>query len=163
MTVVLRTGDEATHWADSLQHQWRRWDCGVPLKVLHTDYASVVDPIVTFIDRVIADHPHDQIVVLIPVIRPDKFRYRILHNQLDLVLSAALRTRDDVIVARVSVPLEPPAGDETPDAKAKTTPAPVTDPSTPGPVTDPSPPGPATDPSPPGPVIDPSTPRPASR
>ena len=163
VTVVLRTGDEATHWADSLQHQWRRWDCGVPLKVLHTDYASVVDPIVTFIDRVIADHPHDQIVVLIPVIRPDKFRYRILHNQLDLVLSAALRTRDDVIVARVSVPLEPPAGDETPDAKAKTTPAPVTDPSTPGPVTDPSPPGPATDPSPPGPVIDPSTPRPASR
>ena len=33
------------------------------------------------------DHPDDQIVVLIPVVRPDKLRYRILHNQIDLVLS----------------------------------------------------------------------------
>jgi hypothetical protein len=36
-------------------------------------------------------------------------RYRILHNQIDLVLSAALRGRDDIVVARVTVPLEPPA------------------------------------------------------
>jgi hypothetical protein len=105
VTVVLRTGDDAARWADTLQRQWRRWDCGVPLKVLHTEYASVVDPIVTFIDRVKEDHPDDQLVVLIPVIRPDKFRYRLLHNQLDLVLSSALRSREDLIVARVSLPL----------------------------------------------------------
>ena len=64
-------------------------------------------PIVAFIDELRADHPDDQIVVLIPVIRPDKLRYRILHNQIDLVLSSALRGREDVVVARVSVPLEP--------------------------------------------------------
>ena len=40
------------------------------------------------------EHPDDQIVVLIPVIRPDKLRYRILHNQIDLVLSSALRSRE---------------------------------------------------------------------
>ena len=51
-------------------------------------------------------HPDDQLVVLIPVIRPDKLRYRILHNQLDLVLSSALRSRSDVVVARVTVPLD---------------------------------------------------------
>ena len=71
---------------------WERWNCGIPLKLLHTDYASVVQPIVAFIDQLRADHPDDQFVVLIPVIRPEKFRYRILHNQLDLVLSSALRT-----------------------------------------------------------------------
>jgi len=118
VTVVLRTGDDATHWADSFQRQWRRWDCGVPLKVLHTDYASVVDPIVAFIDRVKQDHPDDQIVVLIPIIRPDKFRYRLLHNQIDLVLSAALRTREDIIVARVSVPLVELASEDAADAPA---------------------------------------------
>jgi amino acid transporter len=107
VTVVLRTGEEAAHWTDSLQHQWRKWDPGVPLKVLHTEYASVVEPIVTFIDRTREDHPDDQIVVLIPVIRPDKLRYRFLHNQIDVVLSAALRSREDVVVARISVPLEP--------------------------------------------------------
>ena len=108
VTVVLQTGDEADRYADSLRRQWRRWDPGVPLRVLHTDYASIVQPIVEFIDEVRADHPDDQIVVLIPVIRPDQVRYRFLHNQIDLVLSRALRGRDDIVVARVSVPLEPP-------------------------------------------------------
>jgi hypothetical protein len=77
--------------------------------VLYNEYASVVQPIVEYIDEVRAQHPDDQIVVLIPVIRPDKRRYRILHNQTDLVLSSALRGRDDIVVARVSVPLEPQA------------------------------------------------------
>jgi hypothetical protein len=107
VTVVLRTGDDAVHWVDSLQHEWRQWDPGVPLRVLRTDYASVVEPIVRFIDGTREENPDDQIVVLIPVIRPDKLRYRLLHNQIDIVLSRALRSREDVIVARVSVPLEP--------------------------------------------------------
>ncbi len=107
ITVVLRTGEEAVHWVDSLQHDWRQWDPGVPLRVLRTEYASVVEPIVRFIDGTREENPDDQIVVLIPVIRPDQFRYRLLHNQLDIVLTRALRSREDVIVARVSVPLEP--------------------------------------------------------
>jgi len=122
VTVVLRGGDEGAHDADMLGRQWRTWDPGVPLIVLYNAYASVVQPIVEYIDEVRAQHPADQIVVLIPVIRPDKRRYRILHNQIDLVLSSALRGREDVVVARVSVPLEPEApvsqgveADSTPD------------------------------------------------
>jgi hypothetical protein len=101
---------------DSLQHAWRQWDPGVPLRVLRTDYASVVEPIVRFIDGTREEHPNDQIVVLIPVIRPDKFRYRLLHNQIDIVLSRALRSREDVIVARVSVPLEPESASAAPQS-----------------------------------------------
>jgi amino acid transporter len=106
VTVVLQGADQGAHDADTLRDQWRNWDPGVPLHVLYNEYASVVQPIVGYIDEIRADHPDDQIVVLIPVIRPDKLRYRILHNQLDLVLSSALRGREDVVVARVSVPLE---------------------------------------------------------
>jgi len=72
---------------------------------------------VAFIDQLRAEHPDDQLVVLIPVIRPDKLRYRILHNQIDLVLSSALRGRDDIVVARVTVPLEPPPANEPDDAR----------------------------------------------
>jgi hypothetical protein len=73
-----------------------------------------VEPIVAFIDRMRRERPDDQLVVLIPVVRPNKLRYRFLHNQVDLVLSRALRGRDDIVVARVSVPLEPePAGEPT--------------------------------------------------
>ena len=47
-----------------------------------------------------------QIVVLIPVVIPDKVRYRLLHNQIDLVLSRALHGRPDVVVARTKFSLE---------------------------------------------------------
>jgi len=99
------------HTADSLfgapgdiSDQWAQWDPGVPLEVLSTEYASVVDPIVEFIDARRCDGL--EIVVLIPVVVPGRIRYRVLHNHLDLVLSAALRHRNDVVVARVPLGLE---------------------------------------------------------
>ncbi len=108
VTVALESYDEAGHDIDRLREQWKDWDPGVPLHVLHNEYASVVQPVVEFIDDVRGRHPDDQIVVLIPVVRPDRRRYLVLHNQIDLVLSRALRSRTDVVVARVTMPLEPP-------------------------------------------------------
>ena len=116
VTVVLQSGDEATRDVDTLQYQWRKWDPGVTLHVLHNQYSSVVQPIVEFIDEVKEQHPDDQIVVLIPVIRPDTLRHRLLHNQIDLVLSNALRKRDDIVVARVTTPLVAPKEDGDTDA-----------------------------------------------
>ena len=74
------------------------------MRILRTEFTSVVEPIVAFIDEARAQSDQ-QIVVLIPVVIPDRLRYRLLHNQIDLVLSAALRTRTDVVVARVAMPL----------------------------------------------------------
>jgi amino acid transporter len=116
VTVVLQSGDEATRYIDSLEYHWRQWDPGVTLQVLHNQYSSVVQPIVGFIDEVREHNPEDQIVVLIPVIRPDMLRYRLLHNQIDLVLSNALRKREDVVVARVTTPLLAPKEDGDGDA-----------------------------------------------
>jgi len=48
--------------------------------------------------------------VLIPVVLPDRLRYSFLHNHLDLVLTSALRTRADVVVARVPMPMHPEIG-----------------------------------------------------
>jgi amino acid transporter len=90
-----------------LEREWRRWHPGVPLRVLHTPYSSVVQPIVEFIDELRAKRT-DQIVVLIPFVVPDHPWHWILHNQLDHVLSRALRSRTDVIVARVSASLSEP-------------------------------------------------------
>jgi amino acid transporter len=104
VTVVFDSGDQGAHDARGLQREWAEWDPGVPLRVLTTEFASVVDPIVTFIDGL--EKAHDQqIVVLIPVVLPTRLRYRFLHNQIDRVLSAALHTRADVVVARVTMPL----------------------------------------------------------
>jgi hypothetical protein len=82
-----------------------QWNPGPALEILHTEFSSIVDPIVAFIDQARAKGDR-QIVVLIPIVVPSLWRYRLLHNQLDLVLSAALRKHADVVVARVQMPLE---------------------------------------------------------
>lgn len=118
LNVVLDQGDGEPEGTEPLARQWAAWDPGVPLKILYTPYASVVDPIVEFIDEARAESDQ-QIVVLIPVVIPDHVRYRILHNQIDLVLSAALRARTDVVVARVPMQLEAlAAGASTGDGTA---------------------------------------------
>ncbi|MGH3190326.1 MAG: hypothetical protein ACRDPY_20755 [Streptosporangiaceae bacterium] len=50
----------------------------------------------------------EQIMVLIPVAVPDRLRYRPLHNHFDLVLTAALRNRPDILTARVEMTLHVP-------------------------------------------------------
>ena len=101
---VVIDDDTADDRVRRLEEQWAQWDPGVPLRVLKTEYASVVEPVVHFIAELRSD-PSRQVVVLIPVVIPSRIRYRVLHNQLDLVLSAALRSYPDIVVARVALPL----------------------------------------------------------
>jgi len=124
VSVVLDDGSNGDTQSRVLEREWAIWDPGIPLRILHTEYASVVTPLISFIDelREISDK---QIVVLIPVVVPDRVRYRFLHNQIDRVLSAALQSRTDVVVARVQLPLqalatEPSIADEFPSASEST-------------------------------------------
>ncbi len=111
VSVVIDSGDDSQRQEQELEREWAEWDPGVPLRILHTEFASVVRPIIAFVDEARA-RSDQQIVVLIPVIIPEHIRYRILHNQIDRVLTAALRTRTDVVVARVSMPLPAPPTDD---------------------------------------------------
>ncbi len=111
VSVVLDEGEGADRAAERLERDWHAWDPGVELVVLRTEYASVVQPIVAFIDQARAAGDH-QIVVLIPVVVPRHLRQRVLHNQIDLLMSRALRTRTDIVVARVPMPLGPASEQE---------------------------------------------------
>ena len=129
VTVALGGDEESNRRAAALEDAWASWDPGVPLRVLRTEYASVVQPVCAFIDDVRASQDV-LVVVLIPKVIPSRARYAFLHNHLDLVLSAALRNRDDIVVARVGLALGRPVG---PPRRA----APPA-PSSRGPDTDPS-------------------------
>jgi len=108
VTVVF-DGIEAGLPDFHVEDMWARWDPGVPLRVLHTEYASITDPVVGLVDELLGERDR-QVVVLIPVVVPDRLRYRLLHNQVDRSLAAALRHRPDVVVARVPLPVSA-AGD----------------------------------------------------
>lgn len=105
VSVVVDDGRYSRHDAASLERAWARWDPGVPLRILPTEFSSIIDPIVAFIDEARRDRDQ-QVVVLIPVIVPTRLRYSILHNHIDRVLSHALHTRTDIVVARVALPLD---------------------------------------------------------
>ncbi|HEY3651582.1 MAG TPA: APC family permease [Streptosporangiaceae bacterium] len=102
VTVVPSGEGEESERVRELQRQWARWNPGVPLRVLRTEYASVARPIVAFVDK-LRRRCSEPVIVLIPVALPDRLRYRFLHNHIDLVLTRALRYRPDVVVARVPV------------------------------------------------------------
>ena len=109
--VVLDQGDQGDADARRIEQEWARWNPGVPLHVLRTEYASVVEPFVDYIDELCL-RKDEQIVVLIPTLMPSRIRYLFLHNHLDLVLSAALRSHPEAVVARVTLPLDDePGGD----------------------------------------------------
>jgi len=105
VTVVFDGEAGALHPSD-VERQWQEWNPGPPLRVLHTDYASIVRPIVKLVDE-LRSRGDRQIVFLIPVLIPERLRYRLLHNQVDLVLAGELRRRPDVVVARVPMPIQP--------------------------------------------------------
>ncbi len=107
LSVLTDHVEGQPHENDDLERQWSQWSPGPPLTVLRTEFSSVVAPITAFIDEIRASDDR-QIVVLIPVVVPPRWRQRLLHNQIDLVLSAALHRRADVVVARVSMPLREP-------------------------------------------------------
>jgi amino acid transporter len=110
VTVLTSQGgdtgnDDSDAEATKLQEQWDEWNPGPPLRVLRTEYASAAGPIISFVDQATERH-REQIMVLIPVAVPDRRRYSYLHNHFDLVLTAALRERPDVITALVPMPLD---------------------------------------------------------
>jgi hypothetical protein len=117
LAVAVHDDEVGQGSLEALRRDWAVWDPGVPLVVLQTEYSSVVEPIVAFIDAARRGSDH-QIVVLIPVIVPDRLRHRVLHNHLDVVLASALRRRTDVVVARVPMSVDagpgsrPGPGDE---------------------------------------------------
>ncbi len=97
--------DQSAGRTGELDAEWARRNPGVPLRVLDTQYASIAGPVVAFIDE-LRQHHDEQILLLIPVPPPDRPRYRLLHNHLDVVLTKAPQTRTDMVVARVGIPLQ---------------------------------------------------------
>ena len=106
IALAVTFSDEVDREAE-LERSWADWNPGVRLVTLRSQYHSVARPILRFINAFEhRNHGYDHIVVLIPVIQPDRWYQRAFHNQLDLVLSSALRDRPELAVARLPVTMK---------------------------------------------------------
>lgn len=88
--------------AEKLQALWDEWKPGVRLAIVRSQYHSIIRPTLRFINE-IDKVQHRRILVLIPEIQPRRRWHRLLHNQMGIVLEAALREQTTVVVGRLSL------------------------------------------------------------
>jgi hypothetical protein len=89
-----------------LQEKWNRWGDGVRLIVLRSDYRSLVEPLIVYLDMVDACQPDDVITVVMPQFLASRWWHNILHNQTALLIRLALVFRRGMVVTDVPYQLK---------------------------------------------------------
>jgi amino acid transporter len=97
VVAVAVAGDEDER--DRIIRDWSAWECGAQIEVIMDPHRSLVRSVIKYVESI--DREDAIVMVLIPEIVPRKRRHEILHNQRGRLLSAALKSRTDVIGARL--------------------------------------------------------------
>jgi hypothetical protein len=88
-------GDEEE--SERIKADWHTWRCTIPIEVLIDPHRSLTRTVLQYLDSI--DMRNLTVAVLIPEIVPSKRRHEILHNQRGELLEAALKRREDVVIA----------------------------------------------------------------
>ena len=85
------------------EEKWKKWQTGVRLVTLHSQYRSIIQPLFKFVDTVEhkAKELNYQVTVIIPQFIPKKGWHNILHNQSSSLIRAFLLFRSNLIVTTV--------------------------------------------------------------
>lgn len=89
-----------------LKRDWPVWGAHVKLVVLQSPYRSLTEPLLEYIDRIVAEHPDNYVTVVLPEFVPKHWWHHLLHNQSALTLKAALLFRRRVVSTSVPFHLE---------------------------------------------------------
>ncbi|MEP7356999.1 MAG: APC family permease, partial [Anaerolineales bacterium] len=81
--------------------KWERWGDGVRLVVLQSEYRSIVEPLIGYLDRIDACQTDDVITVVMPQFLARRWWQNILHNQTALLVRLALVFRRGMVVTDV--------------------------------------------------------------
>jgi hypothetical protein len=86
---------------ERLRLKWERWGDGLRLEVLQSDYRSIVEPLIAYLDRIDACQKDDVITVVMPQFLASRWWHNILHNQTALLVRLALLFRRGMVVTDV--------------------------------------------------------------
>jgi amino acid transporter len=91
-----------------LEEKWEKWQTGVRLVTLHSQYRSIIQPLFKFVDTVEhkAKESNYQVTVIIPQFIPKRGWHNILHNQSSLLIRAFLLFRSNLVITTVPYHLE---------------------------------------------------------
>jgi len=100
-TVIALHVSSDKEQAEKLERRWAEWNPGVRLVTIDSQYRSVVQPLLRYVDLIRSQSPGTMITVLIPEFVVGKWWQGILHNQMGFLLQARLVSRRDIIIAMV--------------------------------------------------------------
>lgn len=85
------------------EEKWKKWQPDVRLVTLFSQYRSVINPLIKFIDMVEhkASESNYQVTVIIPQFIPKKGWHNMLHNQSGLMIRSVLLRKKNVVISTV--------------------------------------------------------------
>jgi amino acid transporter len=89
-----------------LKAQWDQTIRGIPLTIIRSPFRSVIAPIIQYVDDVAKNSKGETITVIVPEFVTPKWYHQFLHNQTALLLRAALRSRENIVVTSVRYHLD---------------------------------------------------------
>jgi hypothetical protein len=84
-----------------VQAKWNKWGDGVRLVVLVSEYRSIIEPLIHYLDKLDACQSDDVITVVMPQFLASQWWHNILHNQTALLVRLALLFRRGMVVTDV--------------------------------------------------------------
>jgi len=89
-----------------VKQKWAEYGMDVPLTILESEYRSVIEPLMEYIDGVRATHKGGVITVVLPEFVPQKWWHHLLHNQTAWLIKGLLLFKRGVVSTSVPLHLE---------------------------------------------------------
>jgi amino acid transporter len=88
--------------AEKIQDQWQFWGEGVRLIILHSQYRLLIEPILEYIEQILARRqPNETITIVVPHFVPKNRLANLLHTQTATLLRLALLFRPGIVITNV--------------------------------------------------------------
>ena len=98
--IAVHVGSDRAQ-SERLAGRWAEWNPGVRLVTIDSQYRSVVQPLLRYIDLLHSQSPGTIVTVLIPEFVVGRWWQGMLHNQMGFLLQARLVSRRDIVIAMV--------------------------------------------------------------
>lgn len=85
----------------NIREKWENMFPLVTLKVITSPYRSTIQPIVEYIEEKQKNNPDKTVTVIIPEFVTSRWYHKLLHNQTAILLYAALRSKEKVVVTSI--------------------------------------------------------------
>jgi hypothetical protein len=84
-----------------VRRAWEKYGEGIPLTILPTPHRSLVQPVLEYIDEMLAEDPDQAITVIVPEAVSRKFFHKLLQENVAQQMRTALAQRKNVMVTNV--------------------------------------------------------------